>query len=60
MIQIIEDDLVTCQIIAALLKRMRYASCQAHTGAEALEQLRTQPVDMVIADMVLLWAGSLH
>jgi DNA-binding NtrC family response regulator len=53
MIQIIEDDLVTCQIIAALLKRMRYESCQAYTGTEALEQLRTRPVDMVIADMVL-------
>ena len=53
MIQIIEDDLVTCHIITALLKRMRYAYCEAHTGAEALQQLRTQPIDMVIADMML-------
>jgi DNA-binding response OmpR family regulator len=53
MIQIIEDDLVTCHIISALLKRMRYAYCEAHTGAEALQQLRTQPIDMVIADMML-------
>ena len=53
MIQIIEDDLVTCHIISALLKRMRYAYCEAHTGAEALHQLRTQPIDMVIADMML-------
>jgi DNA-binding response OmpR family regulator len=53
MIQIIEDDLVTCHIISALLKRMRYAYCEAHTGAEALQQLRTRPIDMVIADMML-------
>ena len=53
MIQIIEDDLVTCHIISALLKRMRYAYCEAHTGAEALHQLKTQPIDMVIADMML-------
>lgn len=53
MIQIIEDDLVTCHIIGALLKRMRYSYCEAHTGAEALQQLRTQPIDMVIADMML-------
>jgi DNA-binding response OmpR family regulator len=53
MIQIIEDDLVTSHIISALLKRMRYAYCEAHTGAEALQQLRTRPIDMVIADMML-------
>jgi DNA-binding response OmpR family regulator len=53
MILIIEDDLVTCHIFSALLKRMRYAYCEAHTGAEALHQLRTQPIDMVIADMML-------
>ena len=53
MIQIIEDDIVTSNIIAALLKRMRYSYCEARTGSEALEQLRTHPIDMVIADMML-------
>jgi CheY-like chemotaxis protein len=53
MIQIIEDDLVTCHIISALLQRMRYTSCEAHTGAEAIEQLDTRPIDLVIADMML-------
>ncbi len=53
MIQIIEDDLVTCHIITALLKRMRYAYCEAHTGAEAMEQLMTKPIDLVLADMML-------
>ena len=53
MIQVVEDDLVTCHIITALLKRMQLTSCQAHTGAEALEQLRTRPIDLIIMDMVL-------
>lgn len=53
MIQIIEDDLVTCHILGALLKRMHYTYCEAHTGAEAMEQLRTLPIDLVIADMML-------
>lgn len=53
MIQIIEDDLVTCHIISALLKRMRYPYCEARTGEEALRQLKTRPIDMVIADMML-------
>lgn len=53
MILLIEDDLVTCHIITALLKRMRHTYCEAHTGAEAIEQLRTRPIDLVIADMML-------
>src|SRR5690349_18091602 len=60
MIQIIEDDLLTCNIIAAVLKRMRYSYCEAHTGAAALEQLRTLPIDMVIADMMLPDANGLQ
>jgi len=53
MIQIIEDDLVTCHIITAVLQRMRQPYCTAHTGAEAMEQLRTRPIDLVIADLML-------
>lgn len=59
MIQIIEDDLVTCHIIAALLERLRYPYCEAHTGAEAMLQLRTRPIDMVIVDMMLPDASGL-
>lgn len=59
MIQIIEDDLVTCHIIAALLERLRFPYCEAHTGAEAMQQLRTRPIDMVIADMMLPDANGL-
>jgi CheY-like chemotaxis protein len=53
MIQIIEDDLVTSHMISALLARLRYKCCEAGTGAEAMEQLRTRPIDVVIADMML-------
>lgn len=59
MIQIIEDDLVTCHIISALLQRLRYPHCEAHTGAEAMQQLKTRPIDMVIADMMLPDANGL-
>lgn len=53
MIQIIEDDLVTCHILSTLLQRLRYTYCQAHTGEEAMRQLKTSPIDLVIADMGL-------
>jgi response regulator RpfG family c-di-GMP phosphodiesterase len=53
MIQLIEDDFVTCHIITALLRRLQYSCCEAHTGEEAIEQLRTRPIDLVIMDMVL-------
>jgi DNA-binding response OmpR family regulator len=53
MIQIIEDDPVTCHILSTLLQRLRYSYCEAHTGEEAMEQLRTCPIDLVIADMGL-------
>lgn len=59
MIQIIEDDLVTCHIIAALLERLRYRYCEAHTGEEAMRQLRTRPIDVVVADMMLPDASGL-
>jgi len=59
MIQIIEDDPVTCHIISALLKRMRYSYIEAHTGAEAVEQWRTKPIDLIIADMMLPDANGL-
>ena len=53
MIQIIEDDPVTCHILSTLLQRLRYTHCEAHTGEEAMQQLKTCPIDLVIADMGL-------
>jgi PleD family two-component response regulator len=53
MIQIIEDDPVTCHILSTLLQRLRYTYCEAHTGEEAMQQLKSCPIDLVIADMGL-------
>jgi CheY-like chemotaxis protein len=52
-ILLIEDDLVTCHIMTALLKRLRHAHVVAHDGADALEQVARQPVDLIIADLML-------
>ncbi len=53
MILLIEDDLVTCHIMTALLKRLRHPHVVAHDGAEALEQVARQPIDLIIADLLL-------
>jgi CheY-like chemotaxis protein len=53
MILLIEDDLVTCHIMTALLKRLRHAHVVAHTGQEALEQVGKQPLDLIICDLLL-------
>jgi putative two-component system response regulator len=53
MILLVEDDLVTCHIMTALLKRLRHPHVVAHTGAEALEQVGRQPLDLLICDLML-------
>ncbi len=53
MILLIEDDLVTCHIMTALLKRLRHPHVVAHNGAEALDQVGRQPTDLIIADLLL-------
>jgi CheY-like chemotaxis protein len=52
-ILLIEDDLVTCHIMTALLKRLRHAHVVAHDGADAMEQTARQPIDLIIADLGL-------
>ena len=53
MILLIEDDLVTCHIMTALLKRLRHPHVVAHNGADALDQVGRQPIDLIIADLGL-------
>lgn len=53
MILLIEDDLVTCHILTALLKRLRRPHLVAHDGATALEYLGRQPVDLIITAVML-------
>jgi CheY-like chemotaxis protein len=52
-ILLIEDDLVTCHIMTALLKRLRHPYVVAHTGAEAIEHVSKHPIDLMIADLML-------
>ena len=53
MILLIEDDLVTCHIMTALLKRLRHPHVVAHNGAEAIEHVSKHPIDLMIADLML-------
>ena len=53
MILLVEDDLVTCHIMTALLRRLRYPHVVAHDAAEALEHVARQPIDLIIADLML-------
>jgi CheY-like chemotaxis protein len=53
MILLIEDDLVTCHIMTALLKRLRHPHVVAHNGADALELVGRQPTDLIICDLML-------
>jgi putative two-component system response regulator len=52
-ILLIEDDLVTCHIMTALLKRLRHPHVVAHDGAQAMEHVSRQPIDLIIADLML-------
>jgi CheY-like chemotaxis protein len=52
-ILLIEDDLVTCHIMTALLKRLRHPHVVAHNGAEATEAVSKHPIDLMIADLML-------
>jgi putative two-component system response regulator len=52
-ILLIEDDLVTCHIMTALLKRLRHPHVVAHDGAEAIELVSKYPIDLMIADLML-------
>jgi CheY-like chemotaxis protein len=53
MILLVEDDLVTCHIMTALLRRMRHPHVVAHDAAEALEHVARHPIDLIVADLML-------
>ena len=53
MILLVEDDLVTCHIMTALLRRLRLPFVVAHDGAEALEHVARHPIDLIVADLGL-------
>ena len=53
MILLVEDDLVTCHIMTALLKRLRHPFAVAHNGADALDLVGRQPTDLIVCDVLL-------
>ncbi len=53
MILLIEDDQITTHILTSLLKRQRWEYVVASTSAEAMHQITTVPMDLVITDITL-------
>jgi CheY-like chemotaxis protein len=53
MILLVQDDLVTCHIMTALLTRRRLAHVVARTAAEALAHLAGTPIDLIVTDVTL-------
>jgi CheY-like chemotaxis protein len=52
-ILLVEDDLHVAETFAELLELEGYRVLVAHDAAEALEQARCQPVDVVLCDLTL-------
>jgi two-component system response regulator HydG len=50
-ILLVEDDLSHCTILKALIGGWGYQVSVAHNGRQALEQVRTQPFDLILSDV---------
>ncbi|WP_447879583.1 sigma 54-interacting transcriptional regulator [Serratia fonticola] len=50
-ILLVEDDLSHCTILQALISGWGYRVSVAHNGRQALEQVRTQPFDLILSDV---------
>jgi CheY-like chemotaxis protein len=50
---VVEDDQDLCDVVQRMLKRSGFATAGASSGREALGVLRTEPIDLVITDMVM-------
>ncbi len=50
-ILVVDDNLANLQLLTALLKRQGYVIYQAQGGAEALEQVRANPPDLILLDI---------
>ena len=53
MILIVDDDPINTRVLGELLNHLRYSARVVKTGAEALEQLASHPVDLIICSLVL-------
>jgi DNA-binding NtrC family response regulator len=52
-ILIIDDDLNTCQSLAAAMNKEGHQVLEAHSGKGALEKIRSQEVDLAIIDLMM-------
>lgn len=52
-ILIVDDDLNTCQSLAAALSKEGHLVVEAHSGKEALEKIRSQEVDLAVVDLMM-------
>ena len=50
---VVEDDRDLCDVLQRILKRSGFATMGASGGREALGVLKTEPIDLVITDMVM-------
>ena len=50
---VVEDDRDLCDLLRRMLKRSGFATVGASGGREALRLLMTEPIDVVITDMVM-------
>jgi CheY-like chemotaxis protein len=53
MILLVDDDPINTRVLGELLNHLRYSARVVQSGAEALEQLAAQPVDLIICSLVL-------
>jgi diguanylate cyclase (GGDEF)-like protein/PAS domain S-box-containing protein len=49
-ILVVDDDPVNCDLLRRMLRRQNREVLISHDGAQALEELRTTPVDLVLLD----------
>ena len=52
-ILVVDDDPTTCALTTTLLEREGYRTCYTTTGVEALRLVETQPVALVLLDVVM-------
>ena len=53
LVLVVEDDEPSRRSTLGLLEQAGFATCWAATGEAALEKLRTEPVDLLVLDMML-------
>jgi CheY-like chemotaxis protein len=53
MILLVDDDPINTRVLVELLRHLRYSARVVQTGADALAQLATHPVDLIVCSLVL-------